>query len=78
MGWSSATELFDGAVDVALRYISIGNQTRVYTVVKDMYLMIDWEDWDTQDNSKYFDPYLMSVMYELGEISEEDYREVSK
>lgn len=86
MGWSSATELFDGAVDVALTFIpktkydsytqpplSLTHDPKlVAAVVERMYTSIDWNDWDTQDESKYFEPYLRDVMVKLGEIEGED------
>lgn len=78
MGWGSATALFDGAVDVALKfapvekpYIPVDNKI-IALVVKDMYTKVDWDDWDTQEESKYW-PYLLEVMHDLGEIDDEDY-----
>ena len=76
MGWSGATDLFDGAVDVALMFIpnSDHNLYRpliVKAVVEAMYTKIYWDDWDTQDESKYAE-YLKEIRIELGEIDEDD------
>jgi hypothetical protein len=75
MGWGSATHLFDGAVDAALEVV-VGYTGRiapahVQTVVRKMY-DIGWDDWDTQDESCYFDPYLRDYMIELGEIDPDE------
>lgn len=76
MGWASATPLFVGAVDVALKFIPAVNDSHaeiiVRAVVEAMYTQIEWDDWDTQDESNYFDPYLRDVMIQLGEIDPED------
>lgn len=76
MGWASATGLFDGAVDTALKFIPAVNDSHaeiiVRAVVEAMYTQIEWDDWDTQDESNYFDPYLRDVMIQLGEIDPED------
>lgn len=77
MGWASGTDIFDGAVDVALSFTQANSYdegvkdhiTRI--VVEKMYTGVDWGDWDTQDESKYFEPYLESVMRELGELDED-------
>lgn len=76
MGWSSATEIFDGVVGVGLRLLPAQPldtmDLRVSKVVHDMYTQVDWDDWDTQDESEYFIPYLRDVMIKLGEIDPED------
>jgi hypothetical protein len=74
MGWGSATGLFDGAVTVALKFAP-DNELMKHAVVHEMYTKINWDDWDTQDESKYFDQYLIHVMYELGEIEKDYYDE---
>lgn len=81
MGWGSATALFDGAVDVALSYAPkvynmdtrkhYPSEEMVKAVVHDMYTKIRWEDWDTQDESKYAD-VLNEIRIELGEIEPEE------
>ena len=74
MGWGSATHLFDGAVDAALEgmvaYTRI-TSGHIRGAVRRAY-DIGWDDWDTQDESKYFDPHLKEYMHELGEISDPD------
>lgn len=81
MGWGSATHLFDAAVDVAVEfaakhYDATGAEYTdpeiVREIVEAMYTQVDWEDWDTQEESKYFN-HLVHVMYNLGEIDNEDY-----
>ena len=75
MGWGSATSLFDGAVDAAhdvlIGYIGRATKAHTHTIVRKMY-DVGWDDWDTQDESCYFDPYLRDYMIELGEIDPED------
>lgn len=81
MGWASATELFDGAVDVALEVLQGALPTDhvpsilVRAVVEKMYRQVDWDDWDTQDESKYFTTHLAHIMYDMGEIDEEYWNE---
>lgn len=80
MGWSSGTSIFDAAVDVALGFIledTSLDAAVTAAVVKDMYTKVDWDDWDTQDESKYFQPYLLEVMHDLGEIDEETYEDLT-
>lgn len=87
MGWSSATSIFDGAVDVALLFADKAFNMDTFehyvpdlvkkAVVEAMYTRVEWEDWDTQDESKYFNPYLLEVMHDLGEIDEETYEELT-
>jgi len=77
MGWSSATEIFDGAVDVALHFIPWdGNKQPpgilAQAVVEKMYKDIDWGDWDTQDESIYADE-LTQVRIDMGELDPEDF-----
>jgi len=79
MGWGSATGLFDGAVDVALDFIP-GHEFApiiVRAVVEKMYKDVDWADWDTQDESKYWYDHLIHVLWDLGEVDPEYYAEVS-
>lgn len=77
MGWSSATEIFDGAVDVMLRHLPPQSETQIEAIVKDLYQRIDWQDWDTQDESKYFFPYLVKIMCDLNEIDQQTYEELT-
>lgn len=77
MGWGSATHLFDGAVDVALDFAP-DQPVVVRAVVDRMYTCIDWGDWDTQNESRYYDEHLIHVMLARGEIDVEDYDEHMK
>lgn len=70
MGWGSATPLFDGAVDVAIEFSMSTHPIITKAVVEKMYSTIEWEDWDTQNESKYYEPYLIEVMHERGELDE--------
>lgn len=77
MGWSSATELFDGAVKVAMghaphvpQHLNVKHNVPyiiVSSIVRDMYTQIDWDDWDTQDESEFWE-HLRPIMTELGEL----------
>lgn len=76
MGWGSATEIFDGAVDVALKFIPASHHyadAALRAVVEAMYTQIDWGDWDTQDESRHYN-YLIDVMYDQGELDEDYYQ----
>ena len=79
MGWASATALFDGAVDVVIEQIKLYydwadiTDKEIARAVKSMYTEVDWNDWDTQDESKYW-KYLVEVMHDLGELDDEEYQ----
>lgn len=84
MGWSSATGLFDDAVRVALTFVpkipTALSENKydtpeiiVQAVVREMYTKVEWNDWDTQDESEFFEPYLMEVMHDLDELDENEY-----
>lgn len=84
MGWGSATEIFDAAVRVALQFVPKVPATLVdnpyetpeifiHAVVEQMYTKVPWDDWDTQNESEFFDPYLMEVMHNLDELDEDEY-----
>jgi len=72
MGWSGGTEIFDDAVDVALRhcYKVEGITPRILykSIVRELYVSdsFKYSDWDTQDESKHHE-VLFEVMVELGE-----------
>lgn len=78
MGWSGATGIFDSVVDLLLQASTTelfegGYPSHSIDVcVEKAYTEIEWDDWDTQDESKYFFPYLRDVMIALGEIDEEE------
>lgn len=77
MGWASGTELFDSMVDLALALLvdAKGSVTPEETqeVVRRVYELFEHTDWDTEDESCYFKPYLIEVMHDLGRIDDEDY-----
>lgn len=78
MGWAGATSLFDGAVDVTLKFMPWSGSDgppgiMVKAVVEAMYTQVNWDDWDTQDESEYFEDYLVHIMHELGELDDEYY-----
>lgn len=77
MGWCSATQIFDAAVDVALEFIPVGQpdtpNVLVKAVVERMYKQVEWDDWDCQTDSKYWDDYLLHIMHDMGEVDDEDY-----
>lgn len=84
MGWGSATEIFDGAVKVAIAHapkIPAEASTNKYntpdiiikSIVRDMYTKVELHDWDTQNESEFFQPYLFDVMHDLGELDDEYY-----
>lgn len=80
MGWSSATGIFDAAVDVTLNFLGMDKSkpnygapvALVFAVVEHMYRDLPLEDWDTQNESKYF-YYILPVMYMLGEIDKDEH-----
>lgn len=74
MGWGSATDIFDGAVDVALDFAP-DQPIIVRAVVDRMYTNVRWHDWDTQSDSRYYDDHLIHIMLALGEIDVDDYDE---
>lgn len=71
MGWSSATGLFDGTVDAFIR-LGSDEDTRVQIFVEYLYTVVYADsDWDTQDESKYFEEYLKQIMLANGEIDDD-------
>lgn len=79
MGWGSATPIFDTAVDVALEFLPTSGlatkpQVLIKAIVEKMYKELPLDDWDTQDESNYYDEYLIHVMYDMGEVDENHYQ----
>lgn len=72
MGWGSATAIFDGAVDAAMLFVP-QNAIMQRSVVEAMYTKVDWDDWDTQDESKYYNSDLIHIMLGRHEIEVDDY-----
>ena len=75
MGWGSATELFDGSVNVTLSFIkaSMGGidipDALIAAVVEKTYRDINWDDWDTQDESAYFE-HIVHIMHKDGHLDD--------
>jgi hypothetical protein len=75
MGWAGGTEIFDDVVDLFIYYERLHHgmditlpPDAIQQIVYDVYSQVDFGDWDTQDESRYFDPYLENVMIDMGEI----------
>lgn len=82
MGWGSATHLFDESVDVTLSFLQgpwgqSPSEALIAAVVEKTYKDIDWDDWDTQDESKYVD-YLIHVRHAMGEVDDDYYEWYTK
>lgn len=83
MGWASGTSLFDGAVRVALEHAPVHNtddgaQVRPHIrrkIIQSMYRAFDDYDWDTEDESEFFESDLIHIMRDLGRIDDEWYEE---
>lgn len=84
MGWNGGTDLFDKAVEVALsvapqipahltEHPSAVPDEIIQTIVDLLYPTWQDSDWDTEDESKYFKPYLLNTMLRLEQIDQEDY-----
>lgn len=77
MGWNEGTSLFDPMVDLALALVveNKGSVTPEETqeVVRRVYELFEDTDWDTEEESCYFKPYLIEVMHDLGRIDDDDY-----
>lgn len=75
MGWASGVYIFDAAVDVTLNILGGRKEDGTFdvpdvliqAVVEHMYIDLPLEDWDTQDESKYYE-YIIPVMFAKGEI----------
>lgn len=52
MGWSGGTEVFDGALNVFLKYVP---EEEIDTVLSSWYHEFDVTDWDTVSESDYYD-----------------------
>lgn len=67
MGWGGATDIFDSVVDLLLE---VGSKPlfngeypphEVSYMVNKAYTGIEWDDWDTESESRYWE-YLEPVM----------------
>lgn len=59
MGWASGTSYFDVPLDLMLEYVP---EDKRKEVVEKLYRHISDGDWDTQDESAYFD---LLVKYDI-------------
>jgi len=79
MGWNGGTELFDPMVDLALALVveNKGSVTPEETqeIVRRVYEFFEDTDWDTEDESCYFYPYLLEVLHDLDRVDEEFYED---
>lgn len=84
MGNAGGTDVFDAMVDIALRYAphnntDLGAQVPAkirMKIIADAYDAMAGTDWDTQDESKYFNTDLIHLMYHRGEIDQDYYDDV--
>jgi len=51
--------VFDGALDVFLKYVP---EEEKQTAVEQWYSKFAWTDWDTEDESEYYDEYLSKII----------------
>lgn len=72
MGWASGTDVFDSVVDAVIEYIPIN---KVEEVMEKIATPLWDGDWDTENESKYYDAYLVHIMYRKGFIEEDEYRQ---
>jgi hypothetical protein len=72
MGWGSGTQYFDKPLDLFLKYVPEGERE---ALVYEHYKMIRSEDWDTQDESKYYLDYIIHFDYREGYLDWEEYVE---
>ena len=73
MGWASGTQFFDGPLDLMLEYVP---EDKRKEVIEKLYRIIRDGDWDTVDESAYFN---LLVKYDIdgyGELKNDpDYLE---
>lgn len=75
MGWNGGAPLFDGIVELVLEYVEDPTPATIQSVVDDAYALFEDTDWDTEDESRFFDDYLIHTMYDLGRIDQDEYAE---
>lgn len=78
MGWNGGGPLFDGMVRLVLERCESLEPAVIQDVVMDVYELFEDTDWDTQDESEFFIPYLLEVMHESGEVDDEYYQEAQE
>lgn len=69
MGWASGTSYFDFPLDLMLEYVPADKQREV---IEKLYWSIREGDWDTVDESSYFDLLVKYDIDDLGKYAEED------
>jgi hypothetical protein len=67
MGWAGGTEVFDGALNIFLKYVP---EEDIDTVLMQWYDVVSEGDWDTQADSDYYD-MLEPVLRANGEIDDD-------
>lgn len=72
MGWGSGTDYFDKPLDLFLEHVPPGERK---PLVRELYDTIRQGDWDTQNESKYYDSYIVHFDYEDGYLTWEEYYE---
>lgn len=71
MGWCSGTEIFDVVVEKAFAHIVDESERKNF--IKAIKPVFDAGDWDCESDSEYWDDYLVDIMYEMGQLDEDDY-----
>ena len=66
MGWSHGTGLFDAALSIFLRYVP---EDQIDTAIEAWYAAFDHYDWDTEDESNYYD-MLEPIMRKRGYLDD--------
>lgn len=63
MGWCSATQIFDS---VAAALLDEESKNDVHSVLKELVIALEDNDWDCQCDSDYYEhPVVQSIMKEL-------------
>jgi len=64
MGWCSGTEVFDSVAGYVLDSNLTGEQK--YDVLRQLANALEWQDWDCQSDSMYWDhPIVQRIFREL-------------
>lgn len=68
MGWAGGTEVFDGALNIFLRYVP---EEDIDAALVAWYDVVREGDWDTVAESDYYD-MLRPALAATGEINDDD------
>jgi len=68
MGWCSATEIFDDVAEVVIDNAAIPEEQRIAVLAK-LYTALTDEDWDCQNDSKFYDHPIFIAAEERAEGS---------